>query len=332
MQPRVTVCIPAYNRPDLLREALESLTWQDLERDEYVVAISDDASKEELEETVREYEDRLNILYRRNPTNVGHLANFEAVSQLCRTPYISFLPDDDLLAPGQLARALSVFGQHKDTVLVSSLIVVEDHPGGIHSSIHGMFLSGRSKGSYWSAYSWDRTEWLALSLINTPLSMIGSIFDYPTLQKCQLWKRFPLWHDRLMLAEMAFHGSIRSLPWIGGYNRIHGRQLNSELALTHTNEFREVTETVLALCRAKAIAVETFWVELICTSERREIDFFLTMLNRSLSREVFDSLLRQCEGRLGRRLKFGSRLEKWGVPNSVATVLRKLDRGLSDRL
>lgn len=332
MQPQVTVCIPAYNRPDLLREALESLAWQDLERDEYVVAISDDASKEGVGETVREYEDRFNIVYRRNASNIGHLANFEAAAQLCQTPYISFLPDDDLLAPGQLARALSVFGQHKDTVLVSSLIIVEDRPGALHSSIHGMFLAGRSKSSYWSPYSWDTAEWLALSLINTPLSMIGSIFDYNTFLKCQLWKRFPLWHDRLMLAEMAFHGSIRSLPWIGGYNRIHGRQLNSELALTHTNEFCEVTETMLALCRDKAIPVEAFWVELICTSERTEIDFFLTMLSRSLSKKVFDSLHRDCEARLGRRLKFGSRLEKWGVPNSVATVLRKLDRGLNERM
>src|SRR5882672_8113159 len=97
---RITVCVPAYDRPEFLRETLDSLRDQGLGRDEYIVAIYDDASPTLLEEVAAGFEDKLQIEYQRNHTNLGHIANFERAFSQIRTPYVSFLPHDDLIAPG----------------------------------------------------------------------------------------------------------------------------------------------------------------------------------------------------------------------------------------
>ena len=77
--PRLTVCIPAYNQPDLLRETLTSLCDQGFERDDFIVAVSDDASPLPLEDVVVEFRDRLQIMLRpqraecRAPAELGAL-------------------------------------------------------------------------------------------------------------------------------------------------------------------------------------------------------------------------------------------------------------------
>ncbi|MBA3355845.1 MAG: glycosyltransferase family 2 protein [Pyrinomonadaceae bacterium] len=324
--PKVTVCIPAYNRPEFLREALESLCDQGLNRDEYVVAISNDASPVSLDEVVSCFEEKLRIVYRRNCTNIGHIANFDRSLSLAKTPYVSFLPDDDLVAPGQLGRALKILETHPQVVLVSSLIVTQRYPGGLESDIHGFFLKGTETTSYSRPYHWDKTEWLSLSLVNTPLSMIGSLLRRETFHSCQLWKSYPLWHDRLMLAEIALHGDVVSLPWIGGYNRLGEHQLNAQLAKTHSSEFRETTEAILEMCRRSNIPVIDFWIEHICTSTLLERVRFLRMLNRALPAPVYEEIKNKCERRLETKLNLGWRLDRLGLPRLIVELIRTCDR------
>ncbi len=328
---RVTVCIPAYNQPGFLHEALASLCDQGLRRDEYVVAISDDASSTPLRKVVSAFETKLQIVYDRSETNVGHIANFERAGQLATTPYISFLPHDDLVAPGQLGRALSTIESNRGAVLVSSLVLCQRYPGAVETKPHGIFLGGSSTASYAEPYLWHRTAWLALALATTPLSIVGSVFHAATFAKCQLWKRFPLWHDRLMLAEMGFHGAVISLPWIGGYYRVSGGQLSGRLWETDRREFLEVSQLILDLCRASNLPVIDFWIDQICAATPDERILYLQMLDMALTGEVFQSIKRESEKRLQMRLHLGGRLDRLGVPRPIARFLRVCDRFLTGR-
>jgi len=322
---KVTVCIPAYDKPDFLRDALTSLCDQGLARDEYVVAISDDASPTPLQPVVASFEGRLQIAYDRSAANIGHIANFERAASLARTPYISFLSHDDLVAPGQLSRALSALAATDGAALAASLVLCQRYPGAIDTNLQGTFLRG-SAASFVAPYVWSQAEWMALSLTTTPLSMVGSVFHAATFQKCEHWRQYPLWHDRLMLAEMGLHGGVVSLPWIGGHYRVGSWQLSGKLWTTDLKEFLGVSELILRLCNERAIAVIEYWVDQLCQAQPDERIAYLHMLNRALSNERFDDIKQRAEQRLGTRLHLGGRLDRLGVPRPLLRMLRQFDR------
>ncbi len=327
--PLLTVCIPAYNRPDLLREALASLCDQGLLRDSYIVAVSDDASPTPLDGVISEFRYRLHIIHDRAASNIGHLANFDRAWSLTHTPFISFLSHDDVVAPGQLGRALQVLNDVPDTVLVASLGLCQRYPGSVDTRLHGMFLRGAAS-SYSAPYAWQREEWFALALISTPLLLTGSVFRADMFRRCRRWLSFPLWHDRLMLAEMGLHGSVRSLPWIGGYYRVREGQLSGELWSQHQSEFKDASAAVLDLCRAHGIAVIDFWFEHLCSVPADERQVYLRLLHTALSTDEFSAIRTRCEHRLGVRLPL-TRLERMRVPAAIATLVRQLDQALATR-
>lgn len=325
MTARLTVCIPAYNQPVLLRETLTSLCDQGLAREDYVVAISDDASPTPLGEVIDDFTDRLQIIYDRSPENIGHLKNFERASRLTSTPYLSFLSHDDVISPGHLGRALALLEARPDTVLAASLVLCQRHPGALGSHLHGHMLRGRT-ASFTQPYDWDRTEWMSLALVGTPLSIVGSVFRAEAFRACAEWHAFPLWHDRLMMGEMGLRGRIVSLPWIAGYYRVGEFQLSGALWNNDRSEFKAVTDVVLRLCDREGIAVADFWVDQLCDADPGARIEYLQMLNGALHEPVYEAIKQRAEERLGTRLHLGGRLDRLGVPRPVAGWLRTIDR------
>jgi glycosyltransferase involved in cell wall biosynthesis len=326
---RLAVCIPAYNQPGFLHEAMTSLCDQGLSRHEYVVVVSDDASPAPLRAVAASFEDRLQVVYHRNATNLGHIANYEKSWHLVEAPYISFLPHDDLIAPGQLGRALTAIEQEPPAVLVASLALCQSYPGAADTRLQGTFLRGAATANYAERYAWGQSEWMALALAATPLSIVGSVFRAETFARCQQWKSFPLWHDRLMLAEMGLLGSVVSLPWIGGYYRTGGWQLSGQLWKTDMKEFVEVSTVILRWCDAAGIPVIEFWVDQICQSQPQERVVYLQMLATALPRGVFDDIKHRSEMRLQTRLHLGGRLDRIGVPRPISSMLKGVERFLA---
>ena len=326
---RLAVCIPAYNQPALLRETLTSLCDQGLSRDEYVVAISDDASPISLADVAAEFRDRLQIVYDRSPENIGHLRNWERASRLIDTPYLSFLSHDDVVAPGHLGRAMQAMAARSGAVLAASLVLIQRHPGALDTYLHGTFLNA-AKASFIEPYLWDRTEWMALALTGTPLSIVGAIFDTAAFRQCSRWHEFPLWHDRLMLGEMGLHGAVISLPWIAGHYRVGDFQLSGKLWDNDRTEFKAATQAVLEMSSARQIPVFDFWIDYICNTEPDRRTPYLRMLHTALSTAQFTQLRRACEARLQIRLPL-TRLERLRVPDAVASFVRELDRALAGK-
>ncbi|MBM7083813.1 glycosyltransferase [Micromonospora humidisoli] len=61
--PRCTVVIPTYNRSDLLRHSLESLTRQRMPADEFEVVVVDDGSCDDTADVAASFQSRLNLRY-----------------------------------------------------------------------------------------------------------------------------------------------------------------------------------------------------------------------------------------------------------------------------
>jgi glycosyltransferase involved in cell wall biosynthesis len=331
MTPQLTVCIPAYDRPDVLGEALASLCEQGLTREEFVVIVSDDNSPNNLRPVVDAFEDRLSLSYVRNTVNVGHLQNFASSFAAAATPFVTFLPHDDIVSPGHLARALRTIINTPECVLVASLVLCVRHPGALQVAHHGFFPSGPERARFGEAYQWDRTEWMALALITTPMSIVGSIFRTDVFRRCRDWVSFPVWHDRLMLAEMGRHGRVVTLPWIAGYYRVGESQLSGRLWAHQGDEIIEASKRVLLWCRDDGTPVLEFWVDRICTSTRPQRVTFLQLLQAALPPTDYQAVKLAAERRLGVRLHT-SRLERLGVPAFAAEAVRRFHAGLGRHL
>lgn len=98
-QPAVTVCIPTYNRRELLSRSLQSVLDQSLEDAEII--ISDNASTDDTEEYVRSIGDP-RVRYSRLPSNIGLFGNLSRCLSLGTGRYRVMLPDDDSMLPGNL--------------------------------------------------------------------------------------------------------------------------------------------------------------------------------------------------------------------------------------
>jgi glycosyltransferase involved in cell wall biosynthesis len=102
--PFISVCIPAYNRVEVLRELLESVLVQDFDR--YEIVICEDASPDRprIRRVVEELPDawRKRVRYFENATNLGYDANVRNVIDKAAGEYCLLMGNDDLMCAGAL--------------------------------------------------------------------------------------------------------------------------------------------------------------------------------------------------------------------------------------
>lgn len=103
--PKVTVCIPTYNRANFLTYALESVLQQTY--GDFELLVCDDASTDSTPEIVRQYGD-LRIRYIRHPENLGRSRNMRSGFEAARGEYFIKFDDDDALTPEFLAKTTAI--------------------------------------------------------------------------------------------------------------------------------------------------------------------------------------------------------------------------------
>jgi len=101
---RVSVCVPAFERPEMLAELMQSFAAQDHEDRE--LCISDDSRTDSVERIVEKMQVP-GVVYRRNPVNLGFAGNLRAALLMASGEVLVVLGDDDLLAG---PAALSMYG------------------------------------------------------------------------------------------------------------------------------------------------------------------------------------------------------------------------------
>ncbi len=97
--------IPTYNRPEFLRQALESVVNQTFKPYECIVA-DDNPDPDESEKNykvVKEFAEKYPFIkYHKNDRNLGPVENYKNLFNLSTGEYIHFLGDDDILNPKTL--------------------------------------------------------------------------------------------------------------------------------------------------------------------------------------------------------------------------------------
>jgi glycosyltransferase involved in cell wall biosynthesis len=112
-KPLVTVVVPTYRRPAMLRRAIQSVLRQHFS--DFRVCIYDNASGDETDSVVGEFQrNDSRIEYIRRATNIGAYGNFVDGANRVETPFFVFLPDDDLMLPHLLEVAMQGFQTHSE--------------------------------------------------------------------------------------------------------------------------------------------------------------------------------------------------------------------------
>lgn len=119
--PMFSVVLTTYNRPELLVDALASLsaqTWRDFE----VILVNDHGSP--VEALIAECEYPVTYLYLGR--NSGLSAARNAGLRQARGRYVCYLDDDDLYLPDHLAVLAATHAQHPDKVAYTGVVYVQE--------------------------------------------------------------------------------------------------------------------------------------------------------------------------------------------------------------
>ncbi len=129
--PTVSICIPTFKRPDLLKVAIESCLAQTFK--DFEVVISDDSPDTRTEEMVRSLSASQKIRYVHNVPGLGQARNVNQLFNSAQGEFLLLLHDDDFLTsialetlvePLQQLNVVAAFGRqylatHEGTILAT---------------------------------------------------------------------------------------------------------------------------------------------------------------------------------------------------------------------
>jgi glycosyltransferase involved in cell wall biosynthesis len=121
--PKISVCLPTYNRAGYLRETIASMLAQTATDFELIVA--DNCSTDSTPQVVAEFHDP-RIRYVRNDANIGHYRNMDRALALARGAYVCIVHDDDVYAPEFLARESEILDRNPRVGMVHCAVYVVD--------------------------------------------------------------------------------------------------------------------------------------------------------------------------------------------------------------
>jgi glycosyltransferase involved in cell wall biosynthesis len=123
MNPKVSICVPTYNRKDYLRETLESIFVQTCK--DYEVVVVDDGSTDGTEEMLKR--GNYPIRYYRQK-NQGESAARNKLIEIAEGDFLTFIDSDDLLFPYAVEKLLNIAETRgTDTIAYSSYINIDEN-------------------------------------------------------------------------------------------------------------------------------------------------------------------------------------------------------------
>lgn len=111
----VSIMIPTYKRPSLLRKAIESALNQHTDMEYEVVVIDNDneTSDDAINQLLNVFSDQ-RVSYYRNHQNIGMFGNWNRCVNYAKGEWLVILNDDDELTEMYVDRMMSYVRQHKD--------------------------------------------------------------------------------------------------------------------------------------------------------------------------------------------------------------------------
>ena len=144
---RISICIPTYNRGQLLAEALGSIAFgaQNCEAaGDIEIVVSDNASTDATPQVVKRFQQDISfpfhIIYHRNTDNIGAIRNLINATALATGSFVWLFSDDDAFTKGSIRNVIALLNTHPelDYVFVARQLATEDlvpHEGEIEPKI-----------------------------------------------------------------------------------------------------------------------------------------------------------------------------------------------------
>jgi glycosyltransferase involved in cell wall biosynthesis len=164
--PVITVILPTYKRPKLLKKALQSILNQTYPH--FKICVYDDASDDETGKVVAEMSKKdLRIFYYCHEQNLGLVANIRHAWTQVDTPYFVHLADDDIFLPDHFKNALDGFRRYPEAIFSANQAISMNH----RRQIHKVTLSGNCREGLY-----EPPEGLMFLLKNDPSILQGAIY------------------------------------------------------------------------------------------------------------------------------------------------------------
>ena len=211
--PRISICIPAYNRPAELIELLDSIERQKYKPHE--VIICEDKSPERLEiyHAVESYKINTNLFirYYENETNLGYDANLRKTISLAQGDYVFLSGNDDLFSDDSLEVVAKKISTYSPDIILRS-----------YSSFYKDSANSRTEhryvnADYFTKFSVEEAAWLFYRSV----LVSGLVFKTKSAQELQSdVVDGTLYYQNYLLSKMFQHGSALYVPDILVHNRI----------------------------------------------------------------------------------------------------------------
>lgn len=93
MKCKVSICIPAYNKPSLIERLLNSINDQSFK--DFEVIVTDDSETENVHDVVMKFDDKFRIIYKKNIKSLGSPLNWNEGLQYASGLFIKPMHHDD---------------------------------------------------------------------------------------------------------------------------------------------------------------------------------------------------------------------------------------------
>lgn len=138
----VSVVVPTYGRPDLLRRCLEALCHQDMAHDRYEIIVADDGPSADVEATVWAFPRRRagapSIRYVPVTATQGPAGARNRGWQAAKGRIIAFTDDDTVPATDWLSAGLAAMSTGADAVAGRVMVPVPEHPTDYERDVGGL--------------------------------------------------------------------------------------------------------------------------------------------------------------------------------------------------
>ena len=112
----LSICIPTYNRTKQLDNCLNSIfiSSKNVHDFKFEICVSDNNSKQNTEEIIKKYNDKMKIKFNKNISNLGFALNGIKTVSMAEGKYSWMIGDDDLLLPQTLFKLKEIFEKNYD--------------------------------------------------------------------------------------------------------------------------------------------------------------------------------------------------------------------------
>lgn len=237
--PLVSVVIPAYNRPDTLQLAINSVleqTYQNIE-----IVICDDSTNHRVQEMLEQhyFHSFPQIKYYKNERNL-FLGNWHKCFDLASGEYINYLMDDDVFHREKIEKMIYFFNEFEDIKLVTSYRQTINESGAFLPPLHATvrlfeetrILDGKMLGNI--------ALTRCLNVIGEPTTVLFKKKDLSDRFGFYKGRQYGLLNDLAAWLSLLSKGKAVYIPEALSYFRLHSNQNNNTMGIHTFSEWLDI--------------------------------------------------------------------------------------------